>query len=72
MESLPLKTGGPADPVVSRSRFEGRRRKHQQGQPAILHTGEILYRLANQRGMTEVVVSVEKGLEGVLAISFFL
>ena len=63
-----MKTGGPADPVVARSRFEGRGRKHQQGQPAILHTGEILYRWANQRGMPEVVMSGEQGREGVLFV----
>ncbi len=68
MEAVPVKTGSPADPVVARFRFEGRRRKHQQGQPAILHTGEILDRGANQRGRAEVVMSGEEGLEGVLLV----
>ena len=63
-----METGGPADPVVAGVRFERRRRKHQQGQPAILHTGEVLNRLANQRGRTKVVMSGEQALEGVLLI----
>jgi len=49
MEALTMKTGGAADPLVARARFEGRRRNHQQGQPAILHTGEILDRWPNVR-----------------------
>ena len=54
--------------MVACVRFERRSRKHQQSQPAILNTGEVLDRLANQRGRTEVVMSVEQALEGVLLI----
>ena len=68
MEALPVKTGGPANPVVARSRVEGRSRKHQQGQPAILHTGEVLDRLDHQRGSPAVVMAGEKDLEGVLLL----
>ena len=68
MEALPVKTGGPADPVVAGVRFERRRRKHQQSQPAILHTGEVLDRLANQRGRTKVMMSGEQALEGGLLV----
>ncbi len=64
-----MKTGSPADPVVAGVRFERRRRKHQQGQPAILHTGEVLDRLANQRGRPEVVMVGEQGREGVLLVT---
>ena len=64
-----MKTGGPADPVVARFRFEGGGGKHQQGQPAILNTGEVLNRLPNQRGRAEVVMLGEQGLEGVLLLS---
>ncbi len=63
-----MKTGGPADPGVAWFRFEGRRRKHQQGQPAILHTGEILDRGANQRGSPKVVMAGEQRREGVLLV----
>ena len=59
MEALPVKTGGPADPVVAGVGLEGRRSKHQQGQPAILHTGKVLDRLANQRGRTKIVMAGE-------------
>ena len=68
MEALPVKTGRPADPVVAGVRFKGRRRKHQQRQPALLYTGEVLDRLANQWGRTKVVMAGEQGLEGGLLI----
>ena len=68
MEALPVKTGRPADPVIAGVRFERCRRKHQQGQPAILHTGKVLDRLANQRGRTKIVMVGEQTLEGVLLI----
>ena len=54
--------------MVAGVRFERRRCKHQQGQPAILHTGQVLDRLANQRGWPEVVMLGEQALEGILLI----